>query len=136
MIRDSKARLGVVATQCNARVEILLSHLSKFVPTQEFNSTRTFRGSKFCSISENPVANAIGRRAESDLARCSASVSARKIKNRAARCGVTYTKALPSHWPGHNKPTLGQKRGWRTINFAISAFMVLRKSPAVGCEIL
>ena len=76
MIRDSKVRLRVFAMRCNVRVEILLFHLSNFLPSSESRSSaRTFRGFKSGSISEYPVASAIGRRAESDFAQCSASVS-------------------------------------------------------------
>jgi hypothetical protein len=80
MIRDSKARLGTLATQCDTRVKILISRLSKFC-SRRSGSALTFSGFKSGSISEYPVANAIGRREESDLARRSASISVGEIKN-------------------------------------------------------
>ena len=60
---------------------------------------RTFRGSISGSVSEYPRANAKGRRAESDLARCSAIVSVARADEITVMDTLKNTngKVLPSH---------------------------------------
>ena len=57
-----------------SRFYVLVSLLSAI----RLVNNRTFRGSKSCSISEYPVASAIGRRVERVLTRCSVMVSVKE----------------------------------------------------------
>lgn len=74
---DKKNRSGVSSPS-------IMRSVSKFYALVSLQSAiglvnnRTFRGSESCSISEYPVASAIGSRVESDLTRCSVMVSVKE----------------------------------------------------------
>jgi hypothetical protein len=65
-------------------------------------NNRTFRGSKSCSISEYPVASAMGRRVESALTRCSVMVSIKEVERGPGNTDVktqTHEIGPPNHLP-------------------------------------
>jgi hypothetical protein len=82
-IRNSKACPGIIALHCKVGVKVLV--VKSDIRVYDLRGARTFRGSKSGSISEYPVANAIERREESDLARCSAMVSVGNMKKNKCR---------------------------------------------------
>lgn len=114
MIRDSKARIRVLATRCNVRVEILLSHLSKFVPSSESgvqhepsgaSSLVQFRNTLLLMQSEG------WQRVIWHDARPVYLLPVRKSKSKLTWRSVTYGKAPSSHWPGDNKPNVRSSKG-------------------------
>jgi hypothetical protein len=69
--RKGKEGRGVITFYDEIGVKVLwraLDQIASIIPTE---SNRTFKGSRSGSTSEYPVASAIGRIVESDLARCS-----------------------------------------------------------------
>lgn len=136
MIRDRKALLGVIATQSNVQVEILLSQLRKFVPDSEVLH-KPSGASKMVQPRSTPLLmrSEGGQRAILYDARPVYLLKKSKIKHQPGKVRRTG-KHAPVIGLDIISLTLGQKRDWRTINFAISAFIVSRNSPAVWCEIL
>ena len=101
-IRSSENGHSVITLHDEASVKILGTWSETEVHT--LISYGTFKGSSSRSISENPVASAICRRAESDLARCSAMVSVERINSREGKKDhVTNEKVLASHWPASRR---------------------------------
>jgi|SRR5712671_1994302 len=95
-LRDSKTGRRIIALQYEVGVKVLRTRQNLSFTSQV--SYGTFKGSSSGSISENPVARAIGSRAVSDLARCSAIVSVEEINSKGKeKGGVTDEKGFPSH---------------------------------------
>jgi hypothetical protein len=93
-VRNSKSCRSGLALKYDVGVEVLKTSSATGHHIFELKKYSTFRGSP---VSENPVASAVGRRAESDFARCSVIVSVAIINPQVKeKDEVTDEKALSS----------------------------------------
>ena len=94
-----KSRPSIKALHDNVGIEILRTG-SETSSQLKLIHYGTSKGGCAGSIPENPVASAVGRRAESDLERCSAMVSVERVNSsKEKKDAVTNEKLPPSYSP-------------------------------------